>query len=76
TIATYSDSVAEYWERQCGVDSVTALDNVYGVVLRLTCAKADDSGTYSRSELLLQLDDRKVASFPPLRVLKRCPSAK
>lgn len=72
---TFSAKAADYWEEGCSIRKSTPLNGLGAVILDMTCSNEDETNL-PRRQLLLRLDDRKIASFPPLQVLKRCNTVK
>lgn len=69
------EEVRAYWEEGCEIGKSYAIKGVDGVILDLKCTDEGEEKP-PRRELLLKLQDGKVASYPPLHVLKRCSSLK
>ncbi|TGS19048.1 hypothetical protein EN852_001610 [Mesorhizobium sp. M2E.F.Ca.ET.209.01.1.1] len=72
TRVTFTANAVHYWEQPgCPIKRTTALKGLDGVILDMSCPQEDGTRTAER-QLLLRLGNGKIASFPPLQVLKRC----
>lgn len=68
---TFTASAAHYWEEGCTIRKTTPLKGLDAVILDMSCSNEDEASV-PRRQVLLHLEDGKIASFPPLQVLKRC----
>lgn len=71
SIAAYGADEVKFWEHGCSIEKQTRLTGIEGIILNLSCqAEGEDLGK-SRT-VLMNVGDGRIASFPPLQLLKRC----
>lgn len=71
SLVTYGETDVSLWEESCGITKVTKLKGLDAVILDQTCSgEGEDQG--NKREILLRMDNARIAVFPPNRVLTRC----
>jgi len=74
SISTYSAKSVDQWETYCKIEKTTGLIGLEGVILDMRCSAEGDEDLGKRRQLLLNLSDGRIASYPPLKTMKRCSS--
>lgn len=73
TISTYEPNAARFWEWGCDIDRVTSIRGMAAILLDQTCHYEGDGKPTKIREMLLNLGNGKIARFPDLKTLERCP---
>ena len=73
SIASYEAKKARYSQRECTIDKITTIRDMDGVLLDQTCPSKKAKKPVTTRELLLKLPDGRVARYPNLATLQRCP---